>query len=107
VNNNETEKRLTDIENGIAQVSKIAYEYQEYKKNKSIRIRNIIIIILLLLLIASNIGWRIYISQFEKVVETAETVTTTTTFEGVEQTTDNGGNNNIVGGDFVNGNSKD
>ena len=103
--NNETEKRLTDIENGIAQVSKIAYEYQEYKKNKSIRIRNIIIIILLLLLIASNIGWRIYTSQFEKVVETTKTVTTT--FEGVEQTTDNGGNNNVIGGDYVNGNAKD
>lgn len=55
-----------------------------------------IIVLLIVLLVGSNIGWLIYESQFEVVEETI------TTFEDVVQESAEG-SNNIVGGDFVNG----
>lgn len=59
-----------------------------------------IIVLLIVLLVGSNIGWMIYESQFEVVEETTETITTT--YENIEQITDAGGNN-LIGGDYVNG----
>lgn len=59
-----------------------------------------IVVLLILLLVGSNIGWLIYESQFEVVEKTKETITTT--YENIEQTTDAGGNN-LIGGDYVNG----
>ena len=59
-----------------------------------------IIVQLIILLVGSNVGWMIYENQFEDVEETTET--TTTTYENIEQTTDAGGNN-LIGGDYVNG----
>lgn len=59
-----------------------------------------IIVLLILLLVGSHVGWLIYESQFEVVEETTETITTT--YENIEQTTDAGGNN-LIGGDYVNG----
>ena len=60
-----------------------------------------IIVLLILLLVGSNVGWMIYESQFE-VVEETTTETITTTYEDIEQITDAGGNN-LIGGDYVNG----
>lgn len=59
-----------------------------------------IIVLLVLLLVGSNAGWMIYENQFEVVEETTETITTT--YENIEQITDDGGNN-LIGGDYVNG----
>lgn len=55
-----------------------------------------IIIILILLFVGSNIAWLIYESQFETVESTTQEVW---------QETEDGGNNNFVGGDY-NGSSK-
>ena len=55
-----------------------------------------VIVLLVLLLVGSNVGWLVYESQFEVVEET------TTTFEDVVQESAEG-SNNIVGGDFANG----
>ena len=90
-----------EIKEELAQVSKIAYEFENFKKTKGFRIRNIIIIILVLLFVASNVAWFLYERSMETVTET------TVTFKDVEQHTDNGGSNNIVGGDFINGNAED
>lgn len=60
-----------------------------------------IIVLLILLLVGSNVSWMIYESQFE-VVEETTTETITTTYEDIEQITDVGGNN-IIGGDYING----
>lgn len=59
-----------------------------------------LIVLLVLLLVGSNVGWLIYESQFEVVEETTETITTT--YENIEQITDAGGDN-LIGGDYVNG----
>lgn len=59
-----------------------------------------VIVLLIVLLVGTNIGWLIYESQFEVVEETTETITTT--YENIEQITDEGGNN-LIGGDYVNG----
>lgn len=96
---------LEEIKQELAQVSKAAAEFNDYKKTKGIRKRNIIIIILTILLILSNVAWFVYESGLETVAETTETVTTT--FEDIEQNADNGGSNNIVGGDWINGEAKD
>lgn len=59
-----------------------------------------LIVLLIILLVGSNVGWMIYENQFEVVEETTETITTT--YEDIEQITDAGGNN-LIGGDYVNG----
>lgn len=59
-----------------------------------------IVVLLILLLVGSNVCWLIYENQFEVVEETTETITTT--YENIEQTTDASGNN-LIGGDYVNG----
>ena len=56
-----------------------------------------IIILLVVLLVGSNACWLWYESQFETVIETTETITTT--YEDVEQITDESGNN-VIGGDI-------
>jgi predicted nucleic acid-binding Zn ribbon protein len=55
-----------------------------------------VIVLLIVLLVGTNVGWLVYESQFEVVEETI------TTFEDVVQESAEG-SNNIVGGDFVNG----
>lgn len=59
-----------------------------------------VIVLLIVLLVGTNAGWLWYESTMETVVETTETVTTT--YEDVEQATD-AGDNNLIGGDYVNG----
>ena len=87
---------IAEIKDQLAKVSKAAHEYEAYKKDRAIRVRDWIIGILLFLLIASNIAWALFESSMETVTETTETVT----IEGVEQTADNSGVNNNVGGDY-------
>lgn len=52
----------------------------------------VIILVLVVLLAGSNAAWIYYESQFA--------VTETETSTGIEQETDGGGNNYIVGGDY-------
>ena len=59
-----------------------------------------VIVLLIVLLVGTNAGWLWYESTMETVVETTETVTTS--YEDIEQVTDTGGNN-LIGGDYVNG----
>ena len=54
-----------------------------------------VIVLLIVLLVCSNVAWLYYESQFE----------TETTHMEIEQDTDGGGNNYVVGGDF-NGEAK-
>ena len=54
-----------------------------------------VIVLLIVLLVGTNIGWILYESTTETVVETTET-----TFEDVVQES-NYGSNNIVGGDMI------
>lgn len=103
---NEIEKKLKDIQNGmveIAKVNKIDAEVTlaKHQRQKN-RLKIIILIISILLTISVCINLY-FLLAYEKVTETTETITTT--FEGIEQTADNGGNNNIIGGDY-NGNAE-
>ena len=59
-----------------------------------------VIVLLIVLLVGTNAGWLWYESTMETVIETTETVTTT--YEDIEQATEEGGNN-LIGGDYVNG----
>ena len=49
-----------------------------------------VIIVLIVALVASNLGWIVYESQFEEEVTRTE----------IDQDTNDGGNNYIVGGDY-------
>ena len=99
---NEYQEELAAIKDEIATISRVSHEYETYLKTKAIRIRNIIIGILLFFLVTSNVIWIVYESQFETVTETTETI-----IEGIEQTADNNGNNNVIGGDYYGGKAKD
>lgn len=92
------EEEITEIKNQLAKVNKISAELSSAKYLKGIRSRNRVIFIISILL-AISICFNLYfLLAYEKVAETTETITTT--FEGVEQNADNGGNNNVVGGDY-------
>lgn len=56
-----------------------------------------IIVLLIVLLVGSNTFWAWENSQYEDVVTNEETI-----IEGITQETE-GGNNTVVGGDYVNG----
>ena len=73
--------------------------YEDMKEAKAKVEKNRLIerIIFIAIIISMVIGFCIYESQFE-VVETTEEIV----IEGISQESDNG-NNNIVGGDFING----
>ena len=73
--------------------------YEDMKEAKAKVEKNRLIerIIFIAIIISMVIGFCIYKSQFE-VVETTEEIV----IEGISQESDNG-NNNIVGGDFING----
>ena len=61
----------------------------------------IVIITLIVLCVGSNIAWICYESQFEEVSTTTSEVT-----QEVEQENEGGGDNNFVGGDYINGETK-
>lgn len=77
------------------------YEDMKDAKAKVERNRLIERIVFIAIIISMLIGFCIYESQFE-VVETTEEIV----IEGISQESDNG-NNNIVGGDFINGTTND
>ncbi len=96
---------IAEIKEQISQVSRISAELNSAKYYKRVYHRNIAILILCILL-AISISFILYfLISYQKVTETTETITTTT-FEGIEQNADNGGNNNVTGGDYY-GNTKD
>lgn len=89
------EKGKKDVENSL----KIPFAVHESAMGRAERhIKSLVwvIVLLIILLVGSNGAWLWYENQFEVVEET------TTTFEDVVQESAEG-NNNIVGGDFVNG----
>ena len=92
------EQEIQEIKDELAQVSKMSAELTSAKYQKRIRNRDIIIFILSILLTIAVCIIIYQHSAYEKVTETTETITTT--FEGIEQTADNGGNKNVIGGDY-------
>ena len=81
------EDKIDGLSDEIAQVSKIAAEIGKTKAALGARHWRLSAIILLVLLIISNGFWIAYASQFEKIVETTDTVTTTTTSPCTHSTT--------------------
>lgn len=82
---------IKEIKEELAQVSKAAAEFNDYKKTKGIRTRNIIIAILAILLILSNVAWFLYERSMGTVTET------TTTYDIVQE--NENGHNNYIGND--------
>lgn len=74
-----------------ANVPYAAFEAVSARAERNIRRLALIIVFLILALIGSNIAWLCYESQFDDV----------TTDQTVTQDTEDGGNNNFVGGDLV------
>lgn len=97
------EDKIDGLSEEIAQVSKIAAEMGKTKADLNTRHWRIAAIILLALLLLTNGFWIAYASQFEKVVDTTETVTTTTTFEDIVADANDGSNINFAGGDINGG----
>jgi len=100
---NNIEKKLDEMKGEVAKVSKIAAELNSVKDKRHIRNLKIIILILSIFFAVSLCINIYFLLAYEKVTETTEEIITT--FEGIEQTADNGGNNNIIGGDY-NGNAE-
>ena len=94
------EQEIQEIKNELAQVSKMSAELTSAKYQKRISFRNIVVFILSILLVISVCINLYFLLAYEKVTETTETITTTNTFEGIEQNADNGGSNNVIGGDY-------
>ena len=90
------EDKIDGLSDEIAQVSKIAAEIGKTKAALGARHWRLSAIILLVLLIISNGFWIAYASQFEKIVETTDTVTTTTTFGDIVSDANDGSNINLL-----------
>ena len=92
---------IKEIKEQMQDISFVAYEASAERhtreKKQLIVAFTTIIIALLLALIGTNLAWLLYENSMETVTETV--VTETITYEGVEQSTDNGGNN-VIGGDI-------
>ena len=97
---------MQEIKDNLKDISFAAYEasaerHTREKKNIIVCF-TIIVITLIIAFIGTNVAWLIYENSMETVTETTTTETIETiTYEDIEQSTDNGGNN-VVGGD-VNG----
>lgn len=83
---------MQDIKNDMKEVSYIAFEACQARNEAREKRHFIIELVLIILLVVTNGAWLWYESRMEKVTET------TTTFEGVEQSSE--GDNIIVGGDM-------
>ena len=97
---------MQEIKENLKDISFAAYEASAERhtreKRNIIVCFTIIVITLIIAFIGTNVAWFIYENSMETVKETTTTETIETiTYEDVEQSTDNGGNN-VVGGD-VNG----
>lgn len=89
------EKGKKDIENSL-KIPFAAHESAMARAERHIKSLVWVIVLLIVLLVGSNGAWLWYENQFEVVEETI------TTFEDVVQESAEG-SNNIVGGDFANG----
>lgn len=83
---------MTESENKALEIVKFAHEQEAVRQERTIKRLWVLCIILIALLAISNIGWIIYESQFEDVVETTQIE--------AEQEADGNGSNYIVGGDY-------
>lgn len=82
--------------NAPASVPYVVHESAMARAERHTKALILVIVLLVVLLVGSNGAWLWYENQFEVVEETI------TTFEDVVQESAEG-SNNIVGGDFVNG----
>lgn len=78
-------------------VPAITFEYEMARMERIIKRLIVLAVVELLLLFGSNLAWLIYENQFTDEV-------TTTIRQDVTQSTEGGGDNNFVGGDY-NGNA--
>jgi hypothetical protein len=96
------ETELGEIKEQIKDISFVAYEASQHRSERErkclIISYTIIIAVLLLYIAASTIIGISYFLSMQKVTETT-TTEEITTYEGIEQSTENGGNN-VVGGDI-------
>lgn len=97
------QEEINQIKEELAKINKVTSEVNLAKEKQKLKHKNIIIGILLLLLALSVFLNVWFVLSHEQVEETTETVTTT--FKDVQQTTESGGNNTLVGGDY-NGNAE-
>lgn len=94
---------IKDLKEQMQGISLVAYEASEERHTREKR--NIvicftcIIITLIIALISTNLAWILYEKSMEAVTETVTTETITETYEDIEQSADNGGNN-VIGGDI-------
>ena len=94
---------IKDIKEQMQNISFVAHEASEErhtreKKNLVICL-TCIIITLIIALIGTNLAWLIYDKSMETVTETNTNETITETYEDIEHSADNGGNN-VIGGDI-------
>lgn len=75
---------------GKAEVSRFAFESTMTRMERANRRLWIVVLALIVLLVGSNIAWLYYESQFETVETTTE----------IQQDTEGGGNNYVVGGNY-------
>lgn len=91
-------EEIKEIKEELAKINKITAELNLAKQKQKLKSKNIIIGVLIFLL-AFSVFINIYlILSYSQVEESVET--TTTTIEDVEQSTENGGNNTLAGGDY-------
>ena len=95
---------IKDLKEQMQGISLVAYEASEERhtreKKNLVICFTCIIITLVIALIATNLAWILYERSMETVTEAVTTGTVeTTTYDGVEQNTDGGGNN-VIGGDI-------
>ena len=97
----DTIKDLKEQMQGISLVAYEASEERHTREKKNIVICfTCIILALIIALIGTNLAWLLYENSKETVTEAVTTETVeTTTYDGVEQNTDGGGNN-VIGGDI-------
>lgn len=87
---------MSDFNEKALESLKFAHEQEAVRQERTIKRLWIMCIILISLFVASNIGWIIYESRFEDVVESTQI-----------EAEQSGDNNNIVGGDYYGPESQD
>lgn len=91
---------IKDLKEQMQGISLVAYEASEERhtreKKNLVVCFTCIIIALVIALVGTNLAWLLYDKSMETVTET---ITDEVIYEGIEQSTENGGNN-VVGGDI-------
>lgn len=91
---------IKDLKEQMQGISLVAYEASEERhtreKKNLVICFTCIIIVLIVALAGTNLAWLLYENSMETVTET---ITEEVIYEGIEQNTENGGNN-VIGGDI-------